>query len=314
MACDRDDAAHYQEDSLHVSDRSRVEEALRGARYGQKWIRVPCPFCADDGHTDRKHSLGVSSATGFYTCFRCGSKGKLLEPPDPNAAAQRELELTLPEKDAEAFEPPEEYIPLSSRTGRRSMSLEPARAYLLKRGVTEEAWARYKIGAAIEGYWAGRIIVPMLAHDDDDMWLGWIARLWAGPFPASEGRDALKYLYPKGMPRGRTFWNHRELLRETKRPVLVVEGVFDALPHAANAVACLGKPSHHQVAWLYEAKRPIVACLDGDAWRESWALAARLRFDGLDAGFVRLIGKTDPNQIPPDVLLAEARKALKSAL
>jgi len=296
-----------------VSDRQRVEDALRGARYGQKWIRVPCPFCADDGHTDRKHSLGVSAATGFYTCFRCGTKGRLLEPPDPHAAQERELDLAKGEEPAAAFEPPEEYIPLSSQTGRRSLSLEPARAYLKRRGVDERAWKRYQIGAAVDGYWAGRIIVPMLAHEDE-RWLGWIARLWAGPFPNAEGRAALKYLYPKGMPRGRTFWNHAELLRETKRPLLIVEGVFDALPHADNAIACLGKPSHYQVAWLYEARRPLVACLDADAWRESWALAARLRFDGLRAGFVKLAGKTDPNQIAPDVLLDLARKSLKTEL
>lgn len=294
-----------------MRDSDRVEEALRGARYGRKWIRVQCPFCADDGHVDRKHSLGVSAASGWYTCFRCGTRGKLREPPDP-ALAHAEASATAQEPVA-SFEPPAEYIPLSSKTGRRSMSLEPARAYLLKRGVGELAWKRYQIGAAVDGYWSGRIIVPMLSHETG-AWLGWIARLWAGPFPSSEGRDSLKYLYPKDMPRGRTFWNHQALLLETKTPVMVVEGVFDALPHGDNAVACLGKPSHLQVDWLYETPRPVAVVLDADAWRESWALAARLRFDGKRAGFVKLEGKVDPNQIAPETLLRMARKSLKLPL
>lgn len=293
-----------------MSDRDRVEEALRGARFGQKWIRIPCPFCADDGHTDRKHSLGVSASSGFYNCFRCGTKGKLREAPNPELANQEALQGPV---ETPVFEPPEGFIGLSTKAGRRSLSLEDARAYLLRRGVDEAAWERYQIGAAVEGYWAGRIIVPFISHEDG-RWLGWIARLWAGPFPSSEGRDALKYLYPKDMPRGQTFWNHQALLVETDTPVMVVEGVFDALPHAENAVAGLGKPSRLQVDWLYEARRPIAMCLDADAWRESWALAARLRFDGLRAGFVKFEGKTDPNQVDPKTLLRMARKSLKQPL
>lgn len=294
-----------------MKDRERVEAALRGARFGQKWLRVSCPFCADDGHVDRKHSLGVSAATGWYTCFRCGTRGKLLQPPDPAAAAAL-VEAAAPEASVEV-EPPPEYVALASRAGRRSLSLEPAREYLLKRGVTPELWERYQIGAAADGYWSGRVIVPLLSHETGK-WLGWIARLWAGPFPNAEGRAALKYLYPKDMPRGRTFWNHQALLIETKLPVMVVEGVFDALPHGDNAIAALGKPSHLQVDWLYEARRPVAVVLDADAWRESWALAARLRFDGRDAGFVRLEGRIDPNQIAPKKLLKMARESLKNPL
>lgn len=289
----------------------RVEEVLRTARLGKKWLRLSCPFCADDGHVDRKHSLGVSSATGHYECFRCGTKGRLENPPDPTAAANY-----VPQEEPErvTMPPPDEYRCLGVSPGLTSYSLEPAREYLIKRGLTSpEVWRKYQIGAASDGYWEGRIIIPMIAHDTGE-WLGWVARLWQNPSPNAEGRHGMKYLYPKGMPRGRTFWNHRALFLDTDDPVMIVEGALDALPHGDNAVACLGKPSHIQVEWLAETERPIAVVLDGDSWGESWALAARMRFNGKRAGFVRLPPKTDPNQVDPAWLLDEARRSLEMPL
>lgn len=293
------------------ANNARVEDALRSARFGKKWMRLSCPFCADDGHIDRKHSLGVSSATGWYECFRCGTKGKLESPPDPSAAASYR-----PDQPTERvlMPPPEEYVAMASVRGSRSPTFEPARAYLRKRRLTDiETWRRYQIGAADDGYWAGRVIIPMLSHEDGE-WLGWIARLWCNPSPNAEGRHAMKYLYPKGMPRGQTFWNHRALFVESDDPVMVVEGALDALPFDEDAVACLGKLSHAQMDALQETKRPVVAVLDGDAWVESWALAARLRFEGRRAGFVRLPPKVDPDEVDADWLREEARRSLEKPL
>lgn len=285
---------------------NQVEDALRGARFGRKWIRISCPFCAEDGHVDRKLSLGVSASTGYYHCHRCATTGRLENAPDPTAEEYRpEVKL-----ERVVVEPPPGFVLLTSR----SLSIEPARDYMRARGLGDPAlWRKHQIGAASDDYWAGRVIIPMLAHDTGE-WLGWIARLWRKSSPKATGRDAMKYLYPRGMPRGGTFWNHRALFLNIDDPVMVVEGVFDALPHGDNAVACLGKPSHDQVDWLAETKRPIAVVLDGDAWGESWALAAKLRFNGQRAGFIRLPSKTDPNTTDPAWLLDAARKSLEKPL
>lgn len=288
-----------------------VEHALRGAKFGRAWLRAVCPFCAIDGHTDRKHSLGVSASTGRYECFRCGTRGKLRSPPDPAAAPP---DLARPETVYMAA--PEEYVPLGKPPGLTAIALEPARAYLHSRRLTKpRVWARYQIGAATEGYWAGRIIVPMLTTDEDDpQWLGWVARLWRNPGPHAEGRHAMKYLYPKGMPRGLNLWNHRAMLIDTPQPVLIVEGVLDALPFGDHAAATLGKLSQWQLEALLESRRPISIVFDGDAWREGWALAARLRFEGRRAGYVRLPPKTDPDEVDAEYLLTEAVRSLDRPL
>jgi len=291
---------------------ARVEAALGSAIRGPQWWRIECPFCLDDGHRDRKKSLGVSASTGFYECFRCGARGRLEGPPDPSAVREASAQTI---EELRAMEPPPEYIPLWRGSGLRAASLEPARDYLRGRGLDLPLWRDFQLGAAIDGYWAGRVIIPALSPDEDDpVWLGWIARLWCNPSRRAEGPASMKYLYPKGMQRGVTFWNHRALFADTDEPVMVMEGALDAIGYGQDAVACLGKLSHLQTDALLACKRPISIVLDGDAWQESWAIAMRLRFEGQRAGYVRLPPRVDPDEVDKDWLRAEARKSLEVVL
>lgn len=289
----------------------RVAAALGTAQRGRHWWRLECPFCLDDGHRDKKKSLGVSASTGFYECFRCGSRGRLETPPDPSAVR---VEGAQKVEELKELGPPPEYVSLASREGRRAASLEPARTYLLKRGVGPELWEHFKLGAATDGFWAGRVIIPMLSPVDGETWIGWISRLWCKPSKRAEGFAAMKYLYPKDMQRGVIFWNHRALYAESDDPVMPMEGALDAIGYGDDAVACLGKLSHLQFEALLACPRPVCMVLDGDAWQEAWATAIRLRFEGKRAGFVRLPPKIDPDEVDKDWLRAEARKSLEAAL
>ena len=69
-----------------------------------------------------------------------------------------------------------------------------------------------------------------------------------------------------------------------------------------------------QVEALKLAKRPVAIMLDGDAWEESWILAARLRFEGCRAGFVKLPPRTDPDEVPLDWARNEARRCINAPL
>jgi DNA primase len=112
------------------------------------------------------------------------------------------------------------------------------------------------------------------------------------------------------MQRGKILYNAKALYADSTLPIIAVEGVFDALPYWPHAVAFLGKPSYEQIEMLYETDRPVVVVLDGDAWRESWALAERLKLAGKKAAMVRLPPKTDPNDVDRKWLVLEARKAI----
>lgn len=290
----------------------RLERALRGARLNQAWIRIPCPFCEDAGHEDRKRSMGVNAASGGFNCFRCGTSGKMLEPPNPEMGSADSEPTETP---VVLFDPPAEFVPLGYGDGATAMCFQDARSYLKGRGVARRSLVeRLEIGACDEGFWSGRILVPLLTSDHEG-WLGWTSRLWVDkPSPKATGFHAMKYLYPKGMPRGMFLYNHDALNVETDEPLLVVEGVFDALPLWPNAVAVLGKPSHMQVDALLTARRPIAVVLDGDAWVEGQMLAARLRFDGKRAGHVHLAPGQDPDEIDREQLTALARACIDADL
>lgn len=263
------------------------------------WWRANCPFCPLLlGKTDKKRAWSVNILTGGWHCFRCGTSGKLdLTGPEVETARDR-----VPVEETIAMRPPPGFVSLMSAEGRGSLSLAPARTYLMGRGLGPDRWAATGIGACSTGRYSDRVIVPVLA-DDDETWLGWVGRVWVK-------KAEVPYLYPPGMKRGEILYNHRALHVETDDPVYVVEGVFDSLALWPRAVALLGKPSGMQVEALVNARRPVVVVLDGDAHEEGWALAMKLRFNGQRAGNVRLPPRIDPDEVPATWLIEEARRSL----
>jgi DNA primase len=145
------------------------------------------------------------------------------------------------------------------------------------------------------------VVVPILSPDGE--WLGHVGRSWQ--------KDAeLPYLYGKGLQRRETLYNAAALNVQTDKPVMVVEGVLDALALWPDAVAVLGKPSEPQIWALADAARPVAVVLDGDAWSEGEALAMTLRLEGQRAGSVRLPPKTDPDEVDRGWLDEEVRRCL----
>lgn len=212
-------------------------------------------------------------------------------------------DLEAPEEEERpVMEPPSEFYELCRGEGRGSMSLDPARKYLRGRGLADEKlWATARIGACAEGFYAGRVIVPVLSPDGD--WLGFVGRAWVK-------KHDVPYLYPRGMARREVLYNHAALLGEGDRPVFVVEGVMDALALWPDAVAVLGKPSAGQLIALAESPRPIAVALDGDAWAEGEKLAMQLQTEGQRAGNIKLPPGKDPDEVPRQWLDEEARRCL----
>lgn len=303
-----------------------VEEALPTAKRTQTGYRSACPFCAAEGHTDKKTSLVIYSS-GIFMCFRCNTKGKLKDSPEYSRKADTVLSAVkygIIEKSKIAeFEPPEYFTELAHAPGSTAMVFEDARSYLRKRGVTPIEWERAGLGACHDGRWAGRIIVPITGiNGDEKVWFGWSARLWSDPKPNAQGMHALKYLYPPGMSRGEFFYNEGLLSQAGEYPIFVVEGVFDVLPFQAFAIATLGKTSTRQKEKLGLtcpwSPRPIVFAPDGDAWREGHADCMMQRFMHKEIpgsrkyGCLRLPPKMDPDQFPLSKLLEAGIASLQS--
>ncbi len=287
---------------MNYADRQPIIlDMLSTARGSGRWIKVNCEFCPlIVGKSDRERSFSFNRLSTGYVCHRCGVRGSLEDPPEDLLEAQPSDEE---KRQAEAARrPPESYLPLWTGDGARSEVTREAREYLVKRGIKPHVWKRAQIGACVKGYFAGRIIVPVL--DAEEKWHGFGARMW------SPCEKRLKYRFPIGMPRGEIFYNHAALFVKTDDPVYVVEGQFDELAHDPDAVASLGEVSELQVEALMSAHRPVVNVFDGDAWEKGFGLTMRLRIFGRTAGCVVLPAGKDPDEVDTGDLWEAARQSL----
>lgn len=277
-----------------------------------------CPFCAAQvGTPDKRKSFGFNRRTGGYYCFRCGSKGRddaLMDEGmggdswwGDDAYAAADAARLLVSADVPL---PDEYRPLWLPPYLTAWSYDAPRAYLEERGVGERLWREARIGAALDGQYRGRVIVPV--PEQDGVQAGWVGRDYTGHSP-------IKYLFPSAMDREHTLFNAAALIEwgwaaDGDDPLLVVEGVFDAFPYWPCAVAVFGKPSPGQVERLVACGRPIAVMLDADAQDIGWALAARLRLEGVRAGYVELPSGRDPATVPAEWAWGEALRCLDAPL
>jgi len=280
-------------------DEQRILAAVLGKVPNKRgWVGGTCPLCEErTGKADRKRSLGVNVATSTYHCFKCGAQGRIYDIESAFAYAADYAE-DAQKQAPEPITPPEHFYPLEWE--RNTSCLQPAWEYLRTRHITYEEVCDLHIGACPVGKCAGRVVVPVF--DAGGRWEWWVARAWV---PKAEK----PYMYPSGA-RGGLLFNERVIDIATDEPALVVEGVFDAIPHLPDVVACLGKPNDAHMERLARSRRPVVFALDGDAWEEALGACLRLRMDGVPTGAIRLPPRTDPHVTDRGALRSAARRAL----
>lgn len=278
---------------------------LRGPDANGNWF-VCCPFCEgraprrrDEEYKltirisgelparepDRPEPVPLTPERGVWNCYRCAARGFadfrwLLE-------GVQVIEGNAPAPvEPPNLGPPDGFVPVAECE--RSISMRWVPEYFKARGVLDAA-RRVGAGGCHRARYQGRVVVPFL-EEPRGPWLGFSARL-------VDGRgDGPKYLYPRGMGRRDALWGVAWL--EGTSAVWIVEGVFDALPLFPRAVATLGKAvTGEQLDRLVALGRPLVACLDGDAWEDCRALATRLSMRGAAARWAHLPPATDPGQL-----------------
>lgn len=285
---------------------SQIAQALEDAVCtGGEWWRVNCPVCPSrTGKEDLRRSFAMRPE-GYYLCHKCGVRGwsktiknqlgdewSILQMADGLEEVWRRDKVA-----PENTKPPKEYVALGTHDGKTALSVAWARQYLLDRGVPEDLWGPLELGACATGFFAGRIIIPVVSQEGE--WRGFVAR--AG-LPGVEP----KYLYPKGFNRASYFFNEPALSAKVgdNTPIIVTEGVFDAIKLFPDAVACLGKPTKKQVTKLVQNPGdPIYGCmLDADAKAEGQALQMKLTLMNKRAFFIPLPPGEDPGSMDLQVL------------
>jgi len=249
-------------------------------RQGQSEYYYHCPFC-----NHHKKKLAINFNNGFH-CWVCDQRGKNIYRivrrfgDYQQRQKYRELQGLVDLSDFEemfkeynsiqekqVLEMPEGFVSLCNKD--LPMDSTDAIRYLSSRGIGRREILKWKIGYCKEGRYGGRIIIPSFDVDGDLNYF--IARSYVG--------HSRRYLNPPA-DRDIVF---NELNIDWDEPVILVEGVFDAIAAGNNAIPILGSTLREK-SRLFQAiaihDTPVYMALDHDAEKKAeWIIKSMLKYD-----------------------------------
>jgi DNA primase len=248
-----------------------------------------CPFC-----NHHKPKLQVNTETQKWQCWTCNSGGKkltsLLKKLDVDRkviSVIREIygdsnyNPLLEDADTKVFiSLPKEFISLSEVPKGFNPEYKNALHYLTQRGITEKDIVKYNIGYCKEGLYGQRVIIP--SYNSDGTLNYFVSRSY---YPENK----MKYKNPPISKNVICFdsqvnWNE---------PIILCEGVFDAITIKRNAIPLLGKfPSRLLVEKIFMSGiTDIIISLDNDAINEALKAAEYFRKQGIHVKMMYLKDK-----------------------
>lgn len=251
-----------------------------------------CPFCK---HHNPKLIINIKS--GQYNCWTCHppTKGrtpvslfKRMSVPQERINEMKgyfgqNVYKNTQETSAQVSLP-QEFIPLMDND--KSLEYRHAITYCKKRGITELDILKYNIGYCKTGRFRNRIVVP--SYDKAGQINYFIARSY-------EKEPYRKYDAPS--------CNKNDLIGleyfvNWKIPVILCEGMFDAMAFKRNTIPLFGKtiPKALMMKLVESDVKTIYLALDKDAFKESISYAQKLIDLGKDVYLVELDGK-DPSDL-----------------
>ena len=252
-----------------------------------------CPFC-----NHRKPKLEINMATNeegknFWECWVCQTRGqsirsllRQLKTPREQAA---DILKYLPKgsyieyKQLSIVELPKEYQPLYTAS-QTSVIANKVRKYLYERGLSSNDFIKYSIGYTTSGEYGGRIIIP--SYSQSGQLNFFIARTYDGNY--------FKYKNPEASTDIIFFEN----LINWDQPIILCEGVFDAMAIRRNAIPILGKSiSTSLFKKIITSKlQDIYVALDNDAKDRAYEIAEKFLNQGKRVFLVNLPDK-DPSEM-----------------
>ena len=265
-----------------LEDKKRIVTNILGSYHqkGEEFL-YHCPYC---NHHKKKMSINFSK--NMAKCWICDTRHKNIyrivrkfgsyQQREKYRELQGMVDLSDFEQlfkeyneieDKQIIELPKEFISLCNKD-LPMHSTEPLR-YLSSRGLTRLDILKWKIGYCKEGRYAGRILIPSFDMDGDCNYF--IARSYVG--------HSYRYLNPPA-DRDLVF---NELMVDWDEPIILVEGVFDAIAAGQNAIPILGSTLRED-SRLFQAiaihDTPVYMALDYDAEKKSeWIIKSMLRYD-----------------------------------
>jgi len=251
-----------------------------------------CPFCH---HHKRKLQINVESQN--WRCWVCNVKGQkliqLVKKLHLPKVHENELKSLLPKstgifksdvnkKDIEIQEIslPIEFKPLYKKYS--SIEYKHAMIYLENRNINLHDILRYNLGFCETGEYKNRIIIP--SYDENNNLNYFVSRTFMD--------DYKKYMMPKIskdliMFENQINWNE---------PIVLVEGVFDAIAIKNNAIPLLGKTmSKKLLKKIIDKKvKKIYVALDNDAMIDAIKISEYFFNNGISV-YIMLLDDKDPS-------------------
>jgi DNA primase len=268
---------------------------------GKKTARDNYAFKCPKGCHPTKHKLEINIETHQYQCWICGGhtdgiKGKnlvgLLKKAKAPADKIEELKHLIKSHTYSATPSytqtikvslPKEFKPLGNSKeldiiGRHAL------AYVRSRGVTEEDILKYNIGYCEYGEYANMVIVP--SYDKN----GELNYFFGRSFTPNSSKKANPPTSKEIIP--------FELLINWNLPIILCEGMFDAISIKRNAIPLLGKTiSKHLMKQIISSSvKKVYIALDKDAIKQSLKIVEDLMNYGKKVYLVDLNEK-DPNDL-----------------
>lgn len=244
-----------------------------------------CPFCH---HSKKKLSINI--VTNKWKCWICDAKGarllslvKKMSLPKVIIAKFKEIlgetnrqEYASDDKH-EVLTLPNEYIPLWKK--QNTIPYLHALTYLKNRNITTDDILRHRMGYCETGPYAGRIIIP--SYNSNNQLNYFTARLFYS--------DGMKYKNPPASKNTVIFEN----MVDWDEPIILCEGMFDAITLRRNAIPLMGKtlPKSLEHALLQHSVEEVIIFLDADAKQEALKLEQRLKSYEIDTKLVLLQDK-----------------------
>ena len=167
----------------------------------------------------------------------------------------------------------------------KSLYRNQAKSFLHKRGITDWDIKKYKIGFCDSGLYEGRIIIP--SYDDVGLLNYFVGRSFVG--------EKMKYKNPNVSRDIIPF----EWYIAWSKPIILCEGVFDAMSIRSNAIPMLSKkPSKSLLQKIFEKNvKTIYIALDDDAKKDAYVMSEFFKDFGIDSKVVKLPKDQDPNDL-----------------
>ena len=256
-----------------------------------KDIAVYCPICRKSPKVKKKRKLSIVIETGVYHCWVCEAKGKSLswfvKKNVPEFKALDKVREYFGGEKTDSAEVEEKKLSLPEDFKMVALSKTHTanfiKEYLFYRGMNEEDLYRFKAGYSFEFGFENRVIFPSL---DKNLGLNF--------YVTRTIDDEVKFAKYKNCDASKKDIVFNEHLIDWSAPVVLVEGIFDAVKAGNNSIPILGSwvdMSYKVFREILKKKSEVVLGFDPDAKSKEIKVAKLLYQNGISVKIIEDTGK-----------------------